>query len=63
MKKKIWIKKVGFSQSAGEELKYYSSLTPREKLSIIQELREEELKRKDEDGERLRRVFRIIEQK
>ncbi|MEJ2355068.1 MAG: hypothetical protein P8Y62_04100 [candidate division WOR-3 bacterium] len=63
MKKKIWIKKFDFSQSAEEEFKYYSSLTSREKLSIMQELREEELKRKNENGEGLRRVFKFIKQK
>lgn len=63
MNRKIWIKKTDLSQYEKEEKKYYASLTPEEKLSTIQELREEELKRKNEDGKRLRRVLRIIKQK
>jgi len=63
MKRKIWTKKITFSQSEEEDVKYYSSLTPQERLSIVQELREEELKRKNEDRKRLRRVFRVIKQK
>jgi len=62
MKRKIWTKKITFSQSEEEDVKYYSSLTPQERLSIVQELREEELKRKNEDRKRLRRVFRVIKQ-
>ena len=63
MKRKIWTKKIAFSQSEEEEVKYYSSLTPQERLSIVQELREEELKKKNEDRKRLRRVFKLIKQK
>jgi ABC-type multidrug transport system ATPase subunit len=63
MKKRIWIKKFNLSKSEKEEAKYYPSLTPREKLSIVQKLREEELKRKNEDRKRLRRVLKIIKQK
>ena len=63
MKRKIWTKKITFSQSEEEEVKYYSSLNPQEKLSIVQELREEEIKRKNEDRKRLRRVLKIVKQK
>lgn len=62
MKKKIWFKKINLFNSDKEEVEYYSSLTPGERLSIVQELREEELKRKNEGRKRLRRVLRIIEQ-
>jgi hypothetical protein len=63
MKRKIWTKKITFSKSEEEDEKYYSSLTSQERLSIVQELREEELKRKNEDGKGLRRVFKVIKQK
>ncbi|MEO0292609.1 MAG: hypothetical protein ABIN61_00100 [candidate division WOR-3 bacterium] len=63
MKRTIWIKKVKLYRSEEEEAKYYSSLTPQERLSIVQELREEELKRRNEDRKGLRRVLKIIKQK
>lgn len=63
MKRKVWTKKITFSKSEVEDEKYYSSLTSQERLSIVQELREEELKRKNEDGKGLRRVFKVIKQK
>ena len=54
---------ITFSKSEEEDKRYYSSLTSRERLSIVQELREEELKRKNEDRKELRRVFKLIKQK
>jgi len=63
MKRKVWTKMSTFSKSEVEDEKYYSSLTSQERLSIVQELREEELKRKNEDGKGLRRVFKVIKQK
>lgn len=54
---------ITFSKSEEEDERYYSSLTPQERLSIVQELREEELKRKNEDRKELRRVFKLIKQK
>ena len=57
------MKKITFSQSEEEDLKYYSSLTPRQRLSIVQELREEEMERKNEHRKGLRRVFKLIKQK
>jgi hypothetical protein len=63
MKRKVWTKMITFSKSEVEDGKYYSSLTSQERLSIVQELREEELKRKNEDGKGLRRVFKVIKQK
>jgi hypothetical protein len=54
---------ITFSESEEEDEKYYSSLTSQERLSIVQELREEELKRKNEDRKGLRRVLRLIKQK
>ena len=62
MKRKIWTKMITFSKSEEEDKRYYSSLTSRERLSIVQELREEELKRKNEDRKELRRVFKLIKQ-
>jgi hypothetical protein len=63
MTRKIWAKIIAFSKSEEEDKKYYSSLTLQERLSIVQELREEELKRKNEDRKGLRRVLKIIKQK
>ncbi|MBN1693867.1 hypothetical protein JW879_00520 [candidate division WOR-3 bacterium] len=63
MKKKIWTKKIPLSKAKDEDIRYYSSLTPSQKLSIVQELREEESKRQNEDRKRLRRVLRLVKQK
>ncbi len=54
---------ITLSKSEKEDKKYYSSLNSQERLSIVQELREEELKRKNENRKGLRRVLRLIKQK
>jgi len=60
MKRKIWINKVKFSDSEKIEREYYFSLTPEEKLHILQELRERIDKIRHESRKGLRRVFRVI---
>lgn len=66
--KKIWVHKTDSFRKAEEfDEKYNLSLSPEERLSDVQFLREEYLKmkkgRRGESRKRLRRVFKIIKQK
>ncbi|MDP8215276.1 MAG: hypothetical protein RAO92_06830 [Candidatus Euphemobacter frigidus] len=66
---KIWVNKADSFLDAEEfEQSYYSGMLPSEKLDTIQWLREEYFRSHkmgigNESGKRLRRVFKIIEQK
>lgn len=60
MKREFWVKKVDLNQADIEDKKYYRSLSPEERLDIVQELREQWIKIKNEDRKRLQRILRII---
>jgi hypothetical protein len=60
MKKEFWIKKVDLKKADKEDKKYYRSLSSEERLDIVQELREQWIKIKNEDRKRLQRILRII---
>jgi len=67
MKAKIWFNKTNSFDEAQEfETSYYLHLTGAERLEAIQILREAHFKStgllSNENGKRLRRVFRIIKQ-
>jgi len=67
MEKKIWAKKFNsFKEAQAAEFSYYMSLTPEERLSIVQFLREEYWKFNRAKGnasrKRLSRVFKVIKQ-
>jgi len=67
MEKKIWAKKFNsFKEAQAAEFSYYMSLTPEERLSIVQFPREEYCKFNRAKGnanrERLSRVFKVIKQ-
>ncbi len=69
--KKIWINKAkNFKEAEDFDRKYYAQMTPEERLSIVQELREIYLKfpkrnqkgaNKYASGKRLRRVIKVIQ--
>lgn len=67
MEKKVT--KLLVSDTEDSEIKYWQRIPPEEKLSLVQELREQYIKlyNKEEEyarsRERLRRVYRIIKQK
>jgi hypothetical protein len=62
--KKIWINKANSFKKAQEfDLNYYLKMKPEDRLSIIQFLREEYFRMKNEDRKRLRRVIKVIQQK
>jgi hypothetical protein len=63
MQKKKWIKKIKYSDLSEKENKYYKSLTPEERVSIIQELREQYTKINNESTKRLRRILRTVKSK
>jgi hypothetical protein len=63
MQRKKWIKKIKYSDSTEEENKYYKSLTPEERVSIVQELREQYTKINNESTKRLRRILRTVKSK
>lgn len=67
MQKKIWVRKFRSpSEAENSDLEYYLNLTPEERLSIVQMLREEyykfRRKRNNASRKRLSRVFKIIKQ-
>jgi hypothetical protein len=67
LKPKIWVNKSTSYKEAQEfDDSYYLSLTPTERLEVVQFLREEywKLKKdtKHERGKRLRRVLKIVKQ-
>jgi len=59
MKKEFWVKKVDFKKADIEDEKYYISLSPKVRLDIVQELREQWINIKNEDRKRLQRILRI----
>ena len=65
--KKIWIRRVdSFKKAEDFEKKYYSAMSPSERLSVVQLLREMYFKIKGkpihESRKRLRRSIKIIQQ-
>ena len=67
MTKKIWLNKANsFKESQKFDDAYYMKLSSKERVEVIQLLREAHFKSTgmsiSENGKRLRRVFRIIEQ-
>ena len=67
MKKTIWVNKANSFEEAQEfDAAYYRRLSAKERVEAIQHLREAHFKSTgmqiNENGKRLRRVFRIIEQ-
>lgn len=67
MGNEIWVKRFhSFKDAETEELYYYASMTPEERLSIVQLLREEYWKFKgpkgNESRKRLSRVFKVVKQ-
>ena len=63
MQRKKWIKKIKSSDLTEEENKYYKSLTPEERVGIVQELREQYTKINNESTKRLRRILKIVKSK
>ena len=63
MQRKKWIKKIKSSDLTEEENKYYKSLTPEERLGIVQELREQYTKINNESTKRLRRILKTVKSK
>jgi ribonucleotide reductase beta subunit family protein with ferritin-like domain len=63
MQRKKWIKKIKSSDLTEEENKYYKSLTPEERVGIVQELREQYTKINNESTKRLRRILRTVKSK
>ena len=63
MQRKKWIKKIKCSDLTEEENKYYKSLTPEERVSIVQELREQYTKINNEGTEGLRRILKTVKSK
>ena len=61
--KKIWINKVNSFKEAEEfDRKYYARMTPEERLSIVQELREIHFKFLNPDSKpRLQRVIKVVQ--
>ncbi len=68
MPRKIWVRKTtSFADARAFDDSYYFALSASERLETVQFLREEYSKlskgKNHEGGKRLRRVFRLIEQK
>jgi ribonucleotide reductase beta subunit family protein with ferritin-like domain len=63
MQRKKWIKKIKSSDLTEEENKYYKSLTPEERVGIVQELREQYTKINNESTKRLRRILKTVKSK
>jgi len=63
MQRKKWIKKIKSSDLTEEENKYYKSLTPEERVGIVQELREQYTKINSESTKRLRRILKTVKSK
>jgi hypothetical protein len=63
MQRKKWIKKIKCSDLIEEENRYYKSLSPEERVSIVQELREQYTKINHESTKRLRRILRSFKSK
>ena len=60
--KRIWINKANSFKEAEEfDRNYYAQMTPEERLSIVQELREMYFKFAKVRSRRLQRVIKIIE--
>ncbi len=57
------IKVINLSDADQLDIKYWKSKTPKEKLDILQYLREEYYSFKNENRKGFQRVYRIIEQK
>ncbi|HAV41065.1 MAG TPA: hypothetical protein DCW97_01460 [Acidobacteria bacterium] len=67
MEKRIWAKKFhSFKAAEAAEFSYYEDMTPEDRLSMVQFLREEYWKFNRAEGnanrKRLSRVFKIIKQ-
>jgi hypothetical protein len=67
MTKKIWLNKANsFEEAQKFDDAYYMKLSSKERVEVIQHLREANFKSTgmsiSENGKRLRRVFRIIKQ-
>ena len=67
MKAKVWFNKANsFEEARDFDSSYYLNLTSAERIETIQLLREAHFKStgclSDENGKRLRRVFRVIKQ-
>jgi hypothetical protein len=67
MTKRIWLNKArSFKEAQEFDSAYYRKLSSKERIETIQVLREAHFKSKGlypvEDGKRLRRVFKVIEQ-
>lgn len=56
------IKKLSFSEAEKEDIEYWKSKTPEEKLEALQNLREIYYKLKNESRKGFQRVYRIIKQ-
>ncbi len=63
VKNRIWYRKIGITEAEKAEREYYSALSPEERLSIVQELRESFEKFGNESRKGLRRFLKIIKQK
>ena len=67
MERKVWVNKAAsFDEAQKFDADYYLGLSSAERIEIVQELREAHFKSirlsSGEDGKRLRRVYRIVEQ-
>lgn len=56
------IKKLTFQEAEKEDIEYWKSKTPEEKLDALQHLREIYYKFKNESRKRFQRVYHIIKQ-
>ncbi len=61
--RKIWVRKSSsFKEAQQFDIDYYLSMSPSERLGIMQFLRETELKLKNEKNrKRLRRVVKVVQ--
>lgn len=56
------VKKMTFDEAEKEDIEYWKSKTPQEKLEALQNLREVYYKFKNESRKGFQRVYRIIKQ-
>lgn len=56
------VKKLTFDEAEKEDIEYWKSKTPEEKLEVVQNLREIYYKFKNESRKGFQRVYRIIKQ-
>lgn len=59
---KLWVRKCSsFEEEAEADRDFWRSMTPDERVAVVEEMRLASLEGEDEDVRRLRRVVRIVE--